>query len=380
MTTISKLYQQLNEGVVTRENFMRRVRNEYSHMVSPTNSFDDAIRILKNKGVLTEAHQLSTTQILDRLNPYAVKKGIEVEMAKCKGEIDLEKIREKVAKNLSKNHTYYEADQFPNAKQIDKHDSKQEMRPVKKELVDKDNAMRKPKGYSPDKANTKASKKENRKGKPKGVKLMKEDMANGQLPQVEDYVGHDVFVSIDPNTNQECDPPIKGTVLSQHGNILEVDFGNGNISDVTISVTDKAGDKFTDKAMSSEYFPTRAKKVEPYKKGSKEMDDAWKNFKGSGNLPISNPNTKNGDEEKTKMSEIVSKLKEYLSKKKQLKREFSSKTNKSKSNSNDNKSNPDDELYIDNETGEIVAFSRSKDSRVTGTQDFKRKYKDFDKA
>lgn len=239
MTTISNLYQQLKEGVITRENFMRRVRNEYSHMVSPTNSFDDAIRILKNKGVLTEAHQLSTEQIIDRLNPYAVKKGIEVEIAKCKGEINLQKIKERVAKNLSKNQKYYEADQYANAKIVDKHDSKQEMRPVKKELVDKDNAMRKPKGYSPDKANTKASKKENRKGKPKGVKLMKEN-DGGQLPQQVDYTGQDITVSVDPNTKKPLSQPKPGKVVRQHGNILFVDFGDGQETPITISVVDGA--------------------------------------------------------------------------------------------------------------------------------------------
>jgi len=241
MTTISNLYQQLKEGEVSRENFMRRVRNEYSHIISPVNSFDDAIQILKNKGVLTEAHKLSTEQIIDRLNPYAVKKGVEVEIAKCKGEIDLQKIKDKVAKNLSKNPKYYEADQYSNAKLVDKYDSKQEMRPVKKELKDKENQMRKPKGYSPDKANTKASKKENRKGKPKGVKLMKEnDGGGGQLPQEVDYTGKDISVSVDPNTKKPLGQPKPGKVVRQHGNILYVDFGDGQETPITISVVDGA--------------------------------------------------------------------------------------------------------------------------------------------
>ena len=188
---------------------------------------------------MTEAHQLSTEQIIDRLNPYAVKKGIEVEIAKCKGEIDLQKIKEKVAKNLSKNPKYYEADQYANAKIVDKHDSKQEMRPVKKELVDKDNAMRKPKGYSSDKANTKASKKENRKGKPKGVKLMKEN-DGGQMPQQMDYTGQDITVSVDPNTKKPLGQPKPGKVVRQHGNILYVDFGDGQETPITISIVDDA--------------------------------------------------------------------------------------------------------------------------------------------
>lgn len=298
MTTISNLYQQLKEGEVTRENFMRRVRNEYSHIVSPTNSFDDTIRILKNKGVLTEAHQLSTEQIIDRLNPYAVKKGIEVEIAKCKGEIDLQKIKERVAKNLSKNQKYYEADQYANAKIVDKHDSKQEMRPVKKELVDKDNAMRKPKGYSPDKANTKASKKENRKGKPKGVKLMKEN-DGGQMPQQMDYTGQDITVSVDPNTKKPLGEPKPGKVVRQHGNILYVDFGDGQETPITISVVDNA-----------EQEPQLSKS---------ELDKAWSDWDKTGQGRISAMEEKE-EMGPGKIKEIVGKLKEYLSKKKSLKR------------------------------------------------------------
>jgi hypothetical protein len=331
MTTISNLYQQLKEGEVSRENFMRRVRNEYSHIISPVNSFDDAIQILKNKGVLTEAHKLSTEQIIDRLNPYAVKKGVEVEIAKCKGEIDLQKIKDKVAKNLSKNPKYYEADQYSNAKLVDKYDSKQEMRPVKKELKDKENQMRKPKGYSPDKANTKASKKENRKGKPKGVKLMKEnDGGGGQLPQEVDYTGKDISVSVDPNTKKPLGQPKPGKVVRQHGNILYVDFGDGQETPITISVVDGA-------------------QQEPQLSKS-ELDKQWSDFdeRGMGRISAMEEDLKSSslkgwsdkqssnldkwmnsgkdkkDDKKSdkpeKMSEIVSKLKEYLSKKKSLKK------------------------------------------------------------
>jgi hypothetical protein len=257
-------------------------------------------RLRAYKKTMNESHnatqKLTTSQIIDRLNPYAVKKGIEVEMAKCKGAIELEKIREKVAKNLSKNQKYYEEYQFPNAKVIDKHDSKQEMRQVKSELVDKNNAMRKPKGFSPDKANTKASKKENRKGNPKGVKMMKENSGDQQTnnnigiaPQKAHYK-EGTMVPV---------PTEKGTVevpiTRIEGDTAYVEI-NGQEMPIQFNIL-------------NQYTP----KETPYEKGSKEMDDAWKGFN---DRPFSEEEE---EASKTKMSEIVGKLKEFLAKRKSKK-------------------------------------------------------------
>jgi hypothetical protein len=294
MTNISKLYQQLSEGEISKDYFVRRARIEHSNIVSPVNSYDDIVKILRNKGVLTEAVKLSTEQIIDRLNPYAVKKGIEVEMAKCKGAIELEKIREKVAKNLSKNQKYYEEYQFPNAKVIDKHDSKQEMRQVKSELVDKNNAMRKPKGFSPDKANTKASKKENRKGNPKGVKMMKENSGDqpsnnmGIAPEKAHYkVGTMVPVPTEKGT-------VEVPITRIEGDTAYVEI-NGQEMPIQFNIL-------------NQYTP----KETPYEKGSEEMDNAWKGFNDR-------PFSEEEEASKTTMSEIVGKLKEFLAKRKSKK-------------------------------------------------------------
>lgn len=123
---------------------------------------------------LTEAHKLDTEQILDRMSPYAVRKGIEVELKKEKvvDKTTLDKVRTRVAKKLQKNKEAYNDLVLANTKQIEKQDKDLETQEVKQELVDKKNAMRKPKGFKAEKANTKTSKRENKKGKPKGVKVM----------------------------------------------------------------------------------------------------------------------------------------------------------------------------------------------------------------
>ena len=125
---------------------------------------------------LNEAYKLTTTQIIDRLNPYAFKDAMEFELSKIKEKLTdeiYEKTREKVAKKMAKNPEAYRDTQLANTKDIQKKDKKLAMVDVKdNNTVDKDNEMKKIKGFEA-KKNTSAPKTENRKGKPKGVKEMK---------------------------------------------------------------------------------------------------------------------------------------------------------------------------------------------------------------
>jgi hypothetical protein len=112
---------------------------------------------------------------IDRLNPILVKKAVNSELAKLPM-IDAhtyQKTTEKVVKKLQKDPRAYDDVVVSNAKEINKIDDKNKMMPVKKELKDPHNQMKSPKGIEKPKANTKASKTENKKGSPKGVKEMK---------------------------------------------------------------------------------------------------------------------------------------------------------------------------------------------------------------
>ena len=54
MKNITKQYQDLLEGKMSRDNFMRNVRREFPQWISPVNSFTDAVNILKSKRIINE--------------------------------------------------------------------------------------------------------------------------------------------------------------------------------------------------------------------------------------------------------------------------------------------------------------------------------------
>lgn len=125
-----------------------------------------------SKNILKEQEDLHL--VIDRMNPILVNKAVNVELAKLP-EINAaiyQKTLEKVVKKLQKDPRCYDYVFVTNANEINKEDQKRKMVPVKKELKDPHHQMKSPKGLEKHKANTKATKTENKKGKPKGVKEM----------------------------------------------------------------------------------------------------------------------------------------------------------------------------------------------------------------
>ena len=57
MKSIANQYQALKEGKMSQANFMRNIRMTFPQYVTNVTSFDDSVRILKNKGMLTESHR-----------------------------------------------------------------------------------------------------------------------------------------------------------------------------------------------------------------------------------------------------------------------------------------------------------------------------------
>lgn len=54
MKSIANQYRDLREGKMSQSNFMRNLRMSFPQYVTNVTSFDDAVRILKNKSILTE--------------------------------------------------------------------------------------------------------------------------------------------------------------------------------------------------------------------------------------------------------------------------------------------------------------------------------------
>jgi hypothetical protein len=67
MKSIKQQYIDLREGNMTQANFMRNIRMSLPQYVTNVTSFDDSIRILKNKGILTEADMKISPETADKL-------------------------------------------------------------------------------------------------------------------------------------------------------------------------------------------------------------------------------------------------------------------------------------------------------------------------
>jgi hypothetical protein len=123
--TVQNLYTQYLEGKITESKFLYEVRRDQNlDMISPTNSFADVVKILKNKSIISEkAHKESTGKLgaevisktIDAVNPYEYSKGINYELEimdipATEGDLSNDnvlKAHKKVLANLTKNPQYY---------------------------------------------------------------------------------------------------------------------------------------------------------------------------------------------------------------------------------------------------------------------------------
>ena len=76
MKNISKQYQDLLEGNMSRDNFVRNCRQQFPQFVSPVTSIDDAIKILKSKRIIVEMRDdVPSKNITPTMNPDAERQG-----------------------------------------------------------------------------------------------------------------------------------------------------------------------------------------------------------------------------------------------------------------------------------------------------------------
>lgn len=126
--TIQDLYTQYLDGKVTKQKFLYEARRDQNlTMISPTNSFDDVVKILKNKSIISEkAHKESKqptgkqdveiiAKTIDMVNPYEYANGMDYELGIIDipapdGDLDegnVLRAQKKVLANLTKNPSYY---------------------------------------------------------------------------------------------------------------------------------------------------------------------------------------------------------------------------------------------------------------------------------
>jgi hypothetical protein len=93
--SIKQQYIDLKEGKMTQHNFMRNVRMTMPQYITNVTSYNDSIKILKNKGILTEADIKITSELA---------KGIKVEMEHTS---DPEVAKKIAMDHLAENPNYY---------------------------------------------------------------------------------------------------------------------------------------------------------------------------------------------------------------------------------------------------------------------------------
>jgi hypothetical protein len=102
MKSIKSQYLELKEGKMSQSNFLRNVRMSLPQYVTNTTNFEDTIRILRNKSILSEADVKNP----NAFNPTEMMKGLRIE--KCNNrDKDKEDIVKIVEKNLKKEFRYF---------------------------------------------------------------------------------------------------------------------------------------------------------------------------------------------------------------------------------------------------------------------------------
>lgn len=201
--------------------------------------------------------------VIDLVDPYQLKRGVELELSKMK---DLQGDAYKVAidralKNLSKDKYYYKSLQIANFEEVSKEDEKLKMREVGKkvkETVKTDSAGYIKKPLKKDESANVSNKKENKKGMPKGVKQMTEKAktaagikktmkAPGKeqvLNELREFLQKKSRLSEDLHykysTGQEVSTPEgPGQVTNIVGGTVSVKLANGVEKDFQVNVLDK---------------------------------------------------------------------------------------------------------------------------------------------
>jgi hypothetical protein len=206
-------------------------------------------------------NNVPTDPAVDRVNPYFLKRGVQMLLAKEKELTNDSYIKalNKAALMLQKNPHAFDEEMFANAKDVEKADDKLEVEEVKKNnLVNKDREMKKMKGQNIDKANTKVSTKENKKGKPKGVQMMKEEALKDLYNSLKkkDLVNEDSHWRY--NIGSEIHTPDgQGKVIEIVGGTFTVEMEDGSQKDYQFNTVQH----FTEKAQEENILPAPERKL-----------------------------------------------------------------------------------------------------------------------
>lgn len=230
MRTLQEKYNGIQEGKFSKEHFLAEARMQLPNLITRFNGYDDAVQILKNRGMIKEArveearltknnltdYRYKPTNEMDKYPYEQILRGIrvELEVAGVLGTPTAEeyaKALAKVSKNLAKDSIFYTNQLAGVNPKVDLHDK---MVPVTaKNTVDVFNGMKK------------AELKE-------GFKKLIKKVLSEEVIDVEDYNGEDEF---DMYGDDEADdiPHPRG-----YEDQDEIDYDDENFSDPFIDDPD----------------------------------------------------------------------------------------------------------------------------------------------
>jgi len=190
--TISESYREYRGGKINKAQFMERARKDrqLKNLVTNVMSFDDTVRVLKNKGIISEA--LNPLKEAYEIMPAELRKGVNFELGLTYQAIpdwdssfvdkaQLDKATNKALKNLEKDPLFY-TKLIATGEKPKKEESTSDIEFKESNVSDSTNKT-KADGYlkkelkKDEDANVQASlsKSEAKKGKPEGVEQLKEN-------------------------------------------------------------------------------------------------------------------------------------------------------------------------------------------------------------
>lgn len=297
--TTAKLYRKYKAGEISRDRFLYEVRRDSNlPWVTNTTSFDDAVKILKNKSIISELDaNIKADPAVDRVNPYFLKAGVQNMLSKEK-ELDNDsymKALNKAAKMLQKNPHVFDNLMLKNADEIEKKDAKLQTKEVKKgDLNDTANELKKVKV----KDKTKKAKTLKETALDELTSSLKKKESINEDSHYKHHVGSEIHTPDGP-----------GKIKEIIGSTLTIEMEDGTLRDYQINVVDKAIEKQNQQqadtlAAQHTNKPEEPKQAEkPFKKGV-DLGASFEKLKGM-------LEKKKGDKAfLTKMKEAIKKLKE----------------------------------------------------------------------
>lgn len=108
MRTLQEKYNAINEGKFTKEQFLRDARMEQPNLVTRFNGYDDAVKILKNRGMISETKltedfsEFSNDALADMIINLSRYEGTEEDIERV--EQELERRKEQVKEDQTQKH------------------------------------------------------------------------------------------------------------------------------------------------------------------------------------------------------------------------------------------------------------------------------------